>query len=79
MIKLPKVQAHWGLVTSALNGALLGLMAAVTNSFVDAVYGDIPSKDVAVHMFTETALFVSAGAISFTLVSAIYSWLRRDS
>ena len=78
MTKLPKVQAPWDLVTSALHGTLVGLMTAVTYNYVEAFYGDIPNEDVVESVLTETTLFVLTGAILFALVSAICNSLRGE-
>jgi len=79
MTKLPKTPTHWNLVTSTLNGALLGLMAAMTYNFVNAYYGYIPKEDVGLQVFAQTTLLVAAGALLFALVSAIRNRHKRNT
>jgi len=79
MTKLPKTQAHWNLVTSALKGALLGLLAAMVLSFVNAFYGDISEENAVVHVFTQTTLLVAVGAVLSSFISAVYTWLKSGS
>jgi hypothetical protein len=78
MTKLPQPQPHWDLVTAALNGALLGLLVAVTRNYVDAFYVYIPREDLVLHILSETAFCVSAGAMSLAIMAGIHNWLRRD-
>lgn len=76
MTRLPKTQAHWSLVASALKGTLCGLITATVFNFVNTFYGDISGENAAVHVFTQTTLLVAVGAILFTLISAIHNWLN---
>ena len=78
MTKLPQPQPHWDVVTAALNGALLGLLAAVTRNYVDAFYVYIPKEDLVVHILSEAALSVTGGAVLLASIAGIRNWLGRD-
>ena len=69
--------AHWDTKSSALYGALLGLVGGMALNFYDAFWGHAPDDHQATHVLFEMVIFVLAGASLLAVISAIRNWLLR--
>jgi hypothetical protein len=70
---------RWDTKRFALYGALLGLVAGMMRNFFDAVRGQVPDDDQAMHVLSEMVIFVVAGASLLAAISAVRNWLLRGA
>ena len=71
----PKPEPGWSLRSSAINGALAGIVLAALHELYHAVSSNIPD-DIYVHVIGEFVAGAVGGAILFTVISVIRNHLK---